>query len=1069
MIRFATQRPAVIWALSAVLLLAGAVSFTRLPLATRTSVELPRLMIGAGYPGASPEVVEAYVTSPIESAVKGVRGVRRIDSNSGDGSAQLTVHLAEGTDVQLARLAILERLELLRREFPPGVSQPYVQNYVPDGLQERPLLSLSVFGPYTPGTLQKLLDERVRPRLAAVPGVAGVTGELTTDVGVAVTYDAGLMRRIGLDPSVITSAIMNARIVTALGVQKSDGVSISVVLRDQPRLIEDLEQLPITANNKRVFRLGELATIRAEEDSRGRFFRIDGRPAVAMTVTRHPGADAIKTSAAVRATVKDVERFLPQGVTMRVDADQSTDLKLELKDLAKRGAIAFFAVLAVLAVMLRRWKAVALVMGSTLVAICGTALSLYLLDIPANLLTLAGLGMGVGILVQNALVVVERLTTEPDTPDGRAKAAVRITPAIAGSTLTTIVVLFPFLYLQGNARAAFVPFALAFIFALLWSVFGALVVVPALGKGGGATIAGWRRTRQLYEWLLRKLLKHRLLTLGTATAVLAVLGWGFITKVPRSSWGFYGERRSTLGVSLSFPRGSEPTQVDEAMKEFESLVVGRPDVEQVRTRGFPTSAQMTVVFTRKGGMTSAPLQLQELLTQRAILVGGAQISVYGEGPAFSSGGSRTISTFHVKILGYSYQGVADIAEDLKRRLELIVRVRDVLVSSAMYSAGDRAMSITAVPDRNALARYGIDASQLNAAVAREIRGSGGSQLLEIDGDEVRLNVKASGTRERTVTELGDALIPNARGIPARISDVSEIQERESLNSIVREDQQYMRVVRYDFRGSERLAKRTHNAFMETVAVPAGYTIEDMTGRYGFSQDDSGRLLWLVFAVGVALVVLSVALVFDSIWSTVIVFLSLPLSAAGVAAAFWSTGSAFTREAAVGVILVVGIAVNQAILIVDAALAERRKRSIASGPTKLLENDIIAASLDRAGMIVMVTFAALASLIPLSAGTDASTLFGAIALATAGGTVFGTLSALFVVPAMMLGRRPRRKGTGRWKRFIPRVFKRGGRLWIGRLKPAWLKWPGLPGLPGLGRRGRRQAPPGHPGGEAHQVL
>ena len=159
MIRFATSRPAVMWALSVALLLAGGIAFTRLPLATRTSVELPRLSITAYWPGAAPEVIETYLTSPIEAAAQAVRGVKRVSSTSADDFANLTVELEPRADVQMARLAILERLELLRGDLPPGASAPSVSNFVPEGLEETPLLSLTVSGPYTAGTLQQLLDE----------------------------------------------------------------------------------------------------------------------------------------------------------------------------------------------------------------------------------------------------------------------------------------------------------------------------------------------------------------------------------------------------------------------------------------------------------------------------------------------------------------------------------------------------------------------------------------------------------------------------------------------------------------------------------------------------------------------------------------------------------------------------------------------------------------------------------------------------------------------------------------------------------------------------------------------
>jgi len=1008
-IRFAAHRPAVVWAACIALLIAGAIAFSRLPLATRTTVELPQLSVNAGWTGAAPEVIETYLTSPIEAAIQGVRGVKRVVSTSSDGSANLRVDLEPNADVQMTRLAILERLELLRSELPPGVSPPSVANYVPQGLEDPPLLSLTVFGPYTPGTLQKLLDERVKPRLSAVPGVASVSVQGGSDLGVAVTYDPVLLRRIGMSPTLLSDALTNARIVQSLGVKREGSTERSVVLRDQPGALEDLEALPVRGPAGRVFRLGDLATVRAEEDARGRFFRIDGEPAVAIEVTRHAGADAIKTAAALRATIDAMRPGLPLGVRLRVGNDASVDLARELDDLTKRGAIAFAAVMVVLALLLRRWRAVALVMGSTAVAIAATALTLYVFDVPANLLTLAGLGMGVGILVQDALIVVNRLGSAPDTADGRAAATGRIMPAVVGSTLTTAVVLFPFLYLQGNARSAFAPFAAAFVFALGWSLFTALLMVPALGAKAMAGRARRSRAQRLYVKVLGRMLRWRAATLLVTVGVLAVLTWGFIKKVPRSSFSGFGERRTTLTVSLNFPRGSEPTSVDEAMREFESIVVGRPEVEQVRTLAYSgTQAQMQVLFTREGGLTAVPLEMQESLTQRAVLVGGASVGVYGDGPGFSSGGGGgSFASFRMNVQGYSYDGVARIAEDLKTRLERITRVREVRITSGSYFGGDRGSQVTLEPDRPSLARYGITAAQLAQSVSREIRGPVGRQLVEIGGDELPVTLKATGARERSLDELQDAIIPTGNGAPVRIGDVAWVDAREALGTIRREDQQYIRQVSYDFRGPTKLARRTHTAFMASLSAPAGYSIIDLTDGSPFDRDNSEQGLWLVFAVGITLVVLTVALVFDSVWGAAMVFLSLPLALSGVAAAFWAFKVAFTREAAVGVILVVGLAVHQSILLVDAALVRRRARRDAGSDLRLDAGMVLRAAVDRGGMIVLITLASLASLVPLSVGTEADSLFGAIALATAGGTVAGTVGAMFVMPLLLVGRRVKR--------------------------------------------------------------
>jgi hydrophobic/amphiphilic exporter-1 (mainly G- bacteria), HAE1 family len=1001
MIRWAVSRPAVIWAITCVILLGGAVSFSKLALATATEVELPRLLITAQWPSASSELVEMYLSSPIEAAAQSVRDVRRTSSESRDGTARLTIELDPEANVQLTRLAILERLELLRPTYPIGVIPPSVSNFVPDELAEAPLLRVLLSGPYTPGAMQRIADEQINPRISAVPGVAGVQVNGGTEFGATVSYDASLLRQLGISPAVINEAIANARVVASLGTERIGASKREVVLRDQPGAIEELADLPIRGRGDRIFRLGELAEVRPEEDSRGFFFRVNGNTAIGFTVVREPSSDAIETARAVRAAMREIGPGLPAGVRYRITADDSIELARQLNDLFKRGAIAFVAVTLVLVIALRNWRAVALVMGSAAVAISGTALGLYLLEIPANMLTLAGLGMGIGVLVQNGLVIVERLRSSPDTPDGRAEVAQRMVPAVLGSTLTTAVVLFPFLYLQGNARAAFFPFAAAFALALFCSILSAVVMIPSLAKGHGLKETHWPALQRAYGWMVRGTLRWRWATLLVTVMAVGGLTYTFIKKVPRFSFGGFGGQRTTIQVSISFPRGSDPQSLDAAMREMEQVVVGREGVEEVIANSYGVfGAGMRVSFKRAYELGAVPLQLQEELTQRAVYIGGASISVQGQGQGFSSGGGAgSMSTFRIRVLGYSYAAVAQLAEDIRLRLERITRVRNAVVTSGSFFGGDRAYAVTLDPDRDALARYGVTAQQFTAAVQREVRGSVGGQRLEIGGEEIPVSVKAKGARDRSLDELREALIPAQGNSSVRLSDLSDVGEREQLSTITREDQQYLRLVAYEFRGPSRLANRTHEAFMKRISVPPGFMVQDEQ-LFRREQDTSQRGLWLVFAIGVALVILSVAMVFNSGWGAMMVFLSLPIALAGVMAAFWLAGASFTREAAVGVILVVGLAVNQSILLVDDAL----ERRLAHASRRLPPSRVYRAALDRSGMIMMVTLTTIASLIPLAIGTGSDTLFGAIALATAGGTVAGTIGAMLILPAVLAGRR-----------------------------------------------------------------
>ena len=1028
MIRWAAGRPSVVWALAAGLVLAGGVAFSKLPLATKTEVDLPRISVSASWPGASPELTESYITSPIEAAIQGVRGVRKTSSRSNDRGASITVELDPTTDVTMARLAILERMETLRADLPDNARGTVrVSNWVPEDLDEQPLLQLSVVGSYTPGALTRIAEDRVQPRLESVEGVSGVSLNGRADNGVAVTYDATRLRQLGIPATALTTALNEARVVRGLGVSNNGSTERTVLLRDQPHAIEDLGRVQVRASGNRVFALSELATIRPEEDSRGFFYRINGHTAVSFSLERQAGADAIKTAARARAVIAELRQSLPPGVTLRIDRDQSIDLARELKDLLIRGVIAFTAVLVVLVLTLRSVPGGLQVIGSAAVAIAGTALSLYLLDIPANLLTLAGLAMGIGILVQNGLVVVERLRHVTDSSDAKASAARRILPAVVGSTLTTAVVLFPFLYLQGNARAAFVPCASAFSLALAWSVFAAMIMLPAVAKGGGGDFRGWPWLARAYDAVVRRLMRWRYATMVFTLGAIVFLAWGFKEKVPKSNWGFggwWGGSRTTVSANVTFPRGSDPEQVDRMIRELEQVAVGRDGVALVRASGRPDGGGLVVEFTPEAGKGEPPWIISDELTQRAVLIGGAtNVHVSKpEGPGYNggSGGSSSISK-RVKILGYSFEGVRQLALNLQQRLERIPRVREVNINAGSFWGSEKAVSVALTPDRIKLGQIGATAADFGNSVAREVQGASGSQRLEIGDDEYNVALRSAGANQRQLLQLSDAFVSNESNAPVRIGDVASVSEVEGLATIEREDQQYIRILTYDFRGPQKLADRTHKAFMGSITVPAGYSVADDDGRW--AEDESAKGLYLVFAAGVLLVLLSVAMVFDSTWAALMVFISLPIAViGGVVPAFWISGTAFTREAAVGVILVVGLAVNQAIMLIDAVLATSRRAG-----RRVNAADIVRATRDRSTMIVLVTLTTLASLVPMAWGEATDTMFGAIALATAGGTVAGTIGAMFLMPPILLGFRRthgrRRKGPPKGPGFVRRMLAR----------------------------------------------
>ncbi len=1019
MIRWVTSRPVVAWALALGLLGAGLVAAMRLPISTRSVIELPRLTIAASWPGATPEVVESWVTSPIEGAVQGVRGVIGTSSESAANSAQVTVQLDPDTDIALARLAVLERIEALRAQLPvPAQRSIQVSTYTPSDQQQRSLLIYNITGVYTPGALADTVRQWLVPTLSALPGVGDVGILGGAENGISITYDPDRLQRMGITPAALRAAIDQSRLFETLGVD-DDGITLRpVTLLNEPVALDDLASLPISGPGGRVHTLGELASVRPSENSGGRFHRVNGRTAVTLSVRRLPGADAIRTAEHARHIVDSLRPLLPPGIQLQLLSDESTDLRQRMENLLMRGSLAGVAVLLVLLLGMRQIRSALLVLASALLAMAGTALSLYLLKVPANMLTLAGLAMGTGVLVQNGLVVAERLQFAGPGPVARADTARRIAPAIFGATLTTLVVLLPFLYLQGNARAQFVPFAVAFGLALLWSVPAALLILPALARSG-QPMHRWPRLARGHFRLLRTVLRWRLLVQCLTVAALAGLAWAFVNKVPRTNWGVYDTDvfRQSIMARVSFPFGADPIQVEALVRELEQIALRQPGNPLITTSGDATSGTITLAFPPETSLGEDPWIASDALTERAALIGGTEmVSVTkpqaAQGFYNSSFFSAPISK-QFRIYGYSFAGVLGIAQSLRERLILNPRIPETGVqisqTSDAYSQRPQT-SILLTPDRQALARVGATTRDFLSSVQRELAVEGGQTTIQVGATSYPVTLQSSGAAYRQLTELGDGLLQNPAQIRLPLRSVTRIESGQATGAISRMNQRYVRTLAYEFRGPQPMADRRHKAFMASIAVPPGYEVSD--GWRDYSHDTSANALGMVFAVGVILVLLAVAMIYDSVWAAAMVFLSLPVSLGGVVIAFWVTGTAFTREAAVGVILVVGLAVNHAILLIDGAMASRRRLG------RVTPTAIFRATLDRTEMIVLVTLTTIASLIPMSYGTNPSRdLFAAIAIATAGGVLASALGGMYLFAPLLLGWRamPWRRWQRRFRR------------------------------------------------------
>jgi HAE1 family hydrophobic/amphiphilic exporter-1 len=1022
MIRVSIHRPvAVSMAYFAVGLL-GVAAWRNIPIELLPDTDLPQLVVSAEWSRASPEAMEAFVTAPLEAVVQQVRGVEKVrsvsDEQYGQARAQITIEFAHGTDMDFARMDLSERLATAEEDLPEGVVGPRIEPYVPEEFreQQRPFLRYTLTGPYTLEALRLHVDEDLAPELLQLDGVAGVEAFGGRDRVLEVVLDEDRINALGLRPQLVWQRILELEYVSEAGMVEDDGLQRTLAIRQRSESPDDIRRAALIADGERVIHVDDVATVHDTYEEPRSLYRIDGQPAVAFQIHKEVGVNTVAVADRVKARLQALDATHPAGVRLLLDDDESDAIRTQLDDLRSRSLLSAAIVFVVLLVFLRSFRSAAIAFATIAFSILITLNLIYFAGYTLNVLTLMGLAMGFGIIVDNAIVVLEntyrKWRVAPERPiAGVAEEAARevILPILA-ATATTIIVFIPFVYLQGELRVYYIPLALVVVLGQLASLLVAFTFIPALA----AKLLGRRRARAgadgapggpparppVYVRLYGSLLHFTLRWPWVAVALtLAAIGGSYfvfqkyVTRgvLWRSWWG----EDTYISILIQLPRGEELDRTDELARFFEDKLRTVPEVDRYVTMVQPQFAFIRVTFPDSLENTPIPPAIKEQMVAYSYGFGGAEVRVYGYGPSFYGGGAAP-PNYTIKILGYNYETVRELAEDIGRRLLRFSRIRDVDVNSAGgWYLRDKVSEFTLTLERQRLGMHGLTAEDVVYQVTSAVRGTVRGGFVRIAGDELRFDVKVGDNENMDTQELPELLLQTPAGQPVRLGDVATIGEREVLSRIEREDQQYQRYVSYEFRGPTKLGDRTRDAVIAATELPEGYTIEGEQ-EWRWSEDEQRQMIG-VLAVSLVLIFMVTAALFESIRQPFVVLLAVPMALVGVFLIFYWLDASFTREAYIGVIMMGGIVVNNAILLVDHVNLLRRKYGLP------LVEATVQGTLERVRPILMTSFTTVLGLLPLvlfSEYADAN-IWNALGLALIGGLSSSTVLVLTVMPALYL--------------------------------------------------------------------
>ena len=991
--------------LAVVILLAGGVfAYNSLQVELFPEIEFPLVAVTTSYPAVDPEGVVQDVTSPIERAISGAEGLESVQSTSFEGNSIVLATFKFGTDMANAESVIESAVSGL--SFPSGAERPLVGRFDPD---QFPVLQFSVVSDEGVDALSELVQSRILPELYDIDGIMQVlvAGEVERQVQVAVDPDR--LQANGIALFQVSAALSENNVTLPAGLIFDAGKSMPVKTTHTLGSVEDIKGLVVGASPSGPVMLGDVASVILTDGAPASISRTNGKPAISVSIVKDAEANTIEVTEAVRAAL-DSLTGLPDGVGIVIVSDQGPEIQNQIDTLLQEAAFGFlFAVGVVFLFMLTIRPTVIRGLLTTLrpTVVIGLAIPLSVLsgvllmtwqDMSLNFMTLGGLAISVGRVVDDAIVVLENVYRHIQAGRERWRAALEATvevgPAIFASTLTTIVVFIPLGFIEGLVGAFFLPFALTVGFALVASLVVALTAVPVLGayllrpgdlpEGAGEDdIAFVNETwmQRAYTPVLRWALGHKAMTLLGAV-VLTVASLALLTLIPVTLFPGGGQR--IIEIELTMPPGTlagstlaEVIQIEENVRDIAEIytaTVGATDLASGGAPGAFNQASILVVVA-PGAPDGIANALREELEGPERRV---RVNEVTDGPP--AGGVE------ISISGPDYEDISRVSQELVSSLSSLDGVVN-LESNVAQAREEIAVEV----DPAAAATIGLTTSQVGFQLSQFLVGRVVTTI-NIDGQAT--DVVLSGGRESVSSlEKVSNLVIAGPGGAAPLNELAQLTTKEGPVTISRTDRQRSASVTGDITANDTQAVGVEiNRKIAELTLPPGVTV--VSGGIFADIAEGFQAIFLSMAVGIVLMYLVMVASLGSLRNPVVIVTSLPLALIGVLVALAVTGRTLGLPAMMGLLLLIGIVVTNAIVLI--AFVEQLREKGMSVTEALITGGRV-----RLRPILMTALTTSFALLPLAAfsGSEGGIISAELATVVIGGLISSTALTLIVVPVV----------------------------------------------------------------------
>ena len=1039
--KLAVNRPVSMIMILAAIVILGFVSIFSIPQALTPDIDYPYAIAMITYPGAGPEEVETSIAEPMEGALVAIEGVKDIQTISSDNMCIAAVEFESGTDLNFATLDIREKLSMISSTLPDDASSPTI---VKLNMNSMPIMQLYFTSDKTIPELQEFIEEDIESRFERISGVASLTQVGATESVIEIKFDQDKLTGYGLSMSTISSMLSAENISYPCGEITNGGTEISVKTFGEFANVDEIAALPITLADGSIITLDEVADISQTSTDADTITRINGQDGIGIYISKSSDANIVEVSEKVQEVIDELNEEYGDTLNVTIGYDQADYIKTSLSSVAHTAVQGAILAILVIFLFLRN-------MGSTLVigisipaSVLATFCVMKAMDMSLNLMTLGSLTLAIGMVVDNSVVVLENIFRRKKMGLSAREASINgsneVVVAVLASTLTSIVIYLPIALSGGLAGLMFKSFAYTIIAALTCSFLVAVTIVPMLCSkllAGSASEDYIRIGRFFYRYriviwftrfidamiggyrrVVRKALRARKRTL-VLFIVLFALSCGLLNMVgmeliPESDEG-------SFTITVEMPYGTDVNDQSAYMAQIEEYVLQQPEVDTIALTAGSTGSSLisagnsiSVTLVDAEERSRSTEEVMNDVKDKFKDLAGADISYDTTSSiSISSGADLTLN-----IKGDDIDSVTDDAAELCNELKKLDCVSEIENGSEEGNP-----EVKVILNRTTAAHYGLTTYTVATGLSNALSGSTSTEL-KVDGDSIDVNLLLSDSYAQSVEDMKSILISTPTGQEVPVGQVADLEFDNAPVSITRINQEMVDSLNITFKdgidvddGTEKVTDIADKfVFDDGVSYDTGGVEEEMM--------DAFKNLGIAMAVAVALVYIVMAAQFESFILPLMVMMSIPFAMSGAFLALFLTAQKLSMTSFIGLIMLVGIVVNNAILLVE-FIGQNKK-------TMGTFDAIAEAGAVRMRPILMTTLTTVIGMLPMALGIGEGTeTMVPMAICIIGGLTASTIVTLFLIPVLYYMIDDHREKAGRKRKAKREVNTYREALWLAK--------------------------------------